>query len=71
MDTVRSYLLMNPRSTAAEVMRDAFVVGEPGAEQLVRFVLELRVNVRRPNLPINHSKRTKRFLDSHLAGNCT
>ena len=46
LKTVRSYLLLPPRTTAAEVMRDAVQVSDPGALTILTTVLDLRVNRR-------------------------
>ena len=43
---VRAYLKLAPRQDADAVLRDAIVVQEPGAVQLLRFVLQMRVNRR-------------------------
>ena len=43
---VRHFLAQPPRATAAEVMRDAVLLQEPGAKALLEMVLALRVNRR-------------------------
>ena len=44
--SLRQYLAAPARQTPAELALDAFATQDPGAVQLVRFVLELRVNPR-------------------------
>ena len=46
IQTVRAYLLLPPRTSAAEVMRDAVLLLDPGATYLLTTVLEVRVNRR-------------------------
>ena len=46
METVRAYLTLPPRTSAAEVMRDAVVLSDPGAVYILNTVLEARVNRR-------------------------
>ena len=46
IQTVRAYLLLPPRLSAAEVMRDAVLVSDPGAVYILTTVLEVRVNRR-------------------------
>jgi hypothetical protein len=46
IETVRQYLTLPPRTTAAEVMRDAVLVCDPGALFILNFALDIRVNQR-------------------------
>lgn len=46
IQTVRHYLTLPPRTTAAEVMRDAVLVSDPGALFILTLVLDIRVNQR-------------------------
>ena len=57
---VRHYVHLAPRADAEAVMRDAVVVEEPSAVELLRFVLQVRVN-----------KRTRRSLGSVAAAYAT
>ena len=43
---MRAYLALPPRQRSADVMRDALRDGDPGALQLIHFILETRVNRR-------------------------
>lgn len=46
IQTVRQYLLLPPRTSAAEVMHDAVQISDPGALYILSTVLEVRVNRR-------------------------